>query len=63
MPVADGTKQAILAAQEHAGKSTVGLLRVLLGLLTDADNSVSAVLKSVGITVDQVEDAIRNQQP
>jgi hypothetical protein len=63
MPLAKRSKQVLAATAKRAEGGTIGLLHILWGLLSNADNSVSAGLKSVGVTVDQVEDAIRNRQP
>jgi ATP-dependent Clp protease ATP-binding subunit ClpC len=61
MPLAKRSKQVLGATAARAAGGTIGLLHVLWAL-SDADNSVSAVLKSVGVTVDQVDNAIRSQR-
>jgi len=61
MSLAERSKQVLAATAKRAEVGTIGLLHILWGL-SDADNSVSAVLKSVGVTVDQIDNAIRSQQ-
>ncbi len=62
MPLAKSAKVALSSAQEHAGGSTIDRLHLLLRLLSDGDSSVSTVLKLNGVTVEQVEEALRNRQ-
>ena len=61
MPLGEKSKRALIAAQERAGNSTVRMLHVLWGLMTDRESSVSHLLKSNGITVKQIEEAIENR--
>jgi ATP-dependent Clp protease ATP-binding subunit ClpC len=61
MPLAKRSKQVLAVTAQRAEGGNIGLLHILWGL-NDADNSVSAVLKSVGVTVDQIDNAIRSQQ-
>ena len=60
MPLAKRS-QRVLAATAERAEGTIGLLHILWALLS-ADNSVSAVLKSAGVTVDQIDDAIRRER-
>jgi len=62
MPLAKSAKMALSAAQDNAGGSTIDRLHILWGLLRDQDSSVSSLLKSNGVTVEQVEAAIRNRE-
>ena len=62
MPLAPSAKRALEAAQENAGSSMVTLLHLLLALRSDEQSSVGNLLKLTGITREQVQDAIRNQQ-
>ena len=62
MPVAEGTQRALIAAQERAGDSTVNLLHILSALISDPENSVRGLLKSNGVTVEQVNEAIRARE-
>ena len=61
LPLAKRSKQVLAVTSQRAAEGIIGLLHILWGL-SDADNSVSAVLKSVGVTVDQIDNAIRSQQ-
>jgi hypothetical protein len=61
MPLAKRSKQVLGATAQRAEGGTISLLHILWAL-SDADNSVSAVLKSVGVAVDRVDEAIRSQQ-
>jgi ATP-dependent Clp protease ATP-binding subunit ClpA len=61
MPLAERSTRALIAAQERAGASMVGLVHVLWGLISDQENSISNLLESNGVTVEQVEDAIRSR--
>ena len=47
MPLAERSKQVLAATAKRAEEGTIGLLHILWGL-SDADNSVSDVLKSAG---------------
>lgn len=58
MPVAEGSQRVLVAAQERAGNATVGLVHILWGLMSE-EGSISHLLKLNGITIDQVDDAIR----
>lgn len=58
MLLADACVRALLAAQEYAPESTVGLLHVLLALISDPDNSVQSVLLAQSVTAKQIQDAI-----
>jgi hypothetical protein len=58
--LAKRSKQVLAATAKRAEGGTIGLLHILWGL-SDADKSVSTVLKSVGVTVDQIDNAIRSQ--
>ena len=60
MPLAETSRRILLAAKERAGHSTVGLLHLLWGLISDEEDSVCVLLKLNGVTVEHVEDAIRN---
>jgi ATP-dependent Clp protease ATP-binding subunit ClpC len=62
MPLAKRSKQVLAATAQRADGRNIGLLHILWGLVSEADNSVSDVLKSVGVTVDQIDSAIRSQQ-
>ena len=62
MPLAERSQRAIESALEHAGRSTVGLLHILCALISDDENSVSHLLKTNGVSVEQVDNAIRNLQ-
>jgi hypothetical protein len=62
LPLAKRSKQVLAATAKRDEGGTIGLLHILWGL-SDADNSVSAILKSVGVTVDQIDEAIRSHQP
>jgi hypothetical protein len=61
MPVAERSKQVLAATAKRAEGGTIGLLHILWGL-SEADNSVSDVLKSAGVIVDQIDNAIRSQR-
>jgi hypothetical protein len=55
------TKWALYATREHAGRSRIGLLHLLWGLLRDKENTVSQILMSRGVTPEQVDAAIGDQ--
>jgi len=59
MPLGENSQQVIVAANQRAGDSTVGLLHLLWGLVRDDGSSVSILLKSNGITTEHVDLAIR----
>jgi len=62
MPVAESSKRALQTARARAGESEVGLLHLLWALMSDEENSVSTLLKSTGVTVDKIDEAIRRAQ-
>jgi hypothetical protein len=62
MPMGERAQRALVAANQHAGDSTVGLLHLLWGLLSDESSSISILMKSNGITAEQVDHAIRGGQ-
>jgi ATP-dependent Clp protease ATP-binding subunit ClpA len=62
MPLAPSAQRALEVAIETAGNSAVTLLHLLWALIRDEQSSVANLLKSIGITREQVEDAIRNRQ-
>jgi len=61
MPVAERAQWALRAAAEHAGIAKVQLLHILWGLLSDKESSVGNLLNAHGVTVEQIEDAIRDK--
>jgi ATP-dependent Clp protease ATP-binding subunit ClpC len=61
MRVAETASMALEAAYKRAGGSTVGILHLLWGLITNGGDSVRDLLSSNGVTVEQIEEAIRDR--
>jgi ATP-dependent Clp protease ATP-binding subunit ClpA len=61
LPLAEAAQWALMAATEHAGSKAVRLLHILWGLIGDEQSSVSNLLTTNGVTVEQVEDAINRR--
>ena len=59
MPISDRSKHVLSATAECSARRYITLLDLLGGLMTDP--TVSEVLRSVGITIGQIDDAIRKQ--
>jgi ATP-dependent Clp protease ATP-binding subunit ClpA len=62
MPLAERAQWALSAAKEHAGIATVQPLHILWGLISDKESPVGNLLNATGVTVEQVEDAIRSRR-
>lgn len=60
MPIAQASQRILIAAYERAEPSKIGLLHLLWAMISDHENSAGDLLKSNGMSVEQVEDAIRN---
>ena len=61
MPVSERLQRTIRSAAEHAGDSKVTLLHILLALVSDSADPVSGLLKSNGVTPEQVIEAMRKR--
>lgn len=59
MPVSERSDHVLAATAEYAGTRTVTVLHILRGLMDDS--AVGTVLASAGITIAQIDDAIRRQ--
>ena len=59
VPLAQRSKCVLVATAEQSERWRINLLDVLRGLMTD--HTVGEVLRSVGITLGQIDDAIRKQ--
>jgi len=59
MPVSEPCQRALIAARQHAGNSKTLLLHILWALIDDHENSVGNLLRSHGVSAEQVENAIR----
>ena len=60
VPLAQRSKCVLAATAEQSERWRINLLDVLRGLMTDP--TVNEVLRSVGITISQIDDAIRKQR-
>jgi len=60
MPVSEPCRRALIAAAEqHTEQSKAHLLHILWALISDTEMPVRGLLKSNGVTVEQVENEIR----
>jgi ATP-dependent Clp protease ATP-binding subunit ClpA len=59
MLLAERSRQVLIAADQRAGGSMITLLHLLWGLLSDEGSPASSLLRSKGITMEQVDEAIR----
>jgi ATP-dependent Clp protease ATP-binding subunit ClpA len=62
MPLAAASKQVLASAFEHTGSSRVTLLHILWGLLSVEQDAAAILLKTNGVTAEQVDSAIRNRR-
>lgn len=59
VPLAEGAKQVIFAALQHAETANLQLLHILWALTIDGESAVGKLLKAHDITVEQVDAAIQ----